>query len=753
MTTLDPALSPPRALQRVPLCFLTLLLGLSLTTTACSGCGDDAATPADTNAVSADSGGDMSSNPGDLVSTAPELSYVALDVDPTRVVHLPGARVTITATAFDQRDEALLQQPAFAWSVSPEGAATREAATGSWTLEREGAVTLSACAGEGGATRCAEARLNVDAAPPALMILEPSPGEEIDGAISSAIAVRGVVTDSNRIEGVFVNGQAVTPEADGTFSAEVAPHFGVNHIRAVALDGRRRESATVELDVLFGESFHPALAADSGLSGARFEDGLAIHLGQRFFDDQSRLMTTPEGAERTDDLADVLALLLEELDLLALLPNPVVSSSALTLSVERIALNAAQIELDITDQGLELYLAAPGLEVDTLGALDIEGTALDLSGGITASVSILASIAIDKSSAEAPFVVEVSRLDVAIEEASPSFNDPQADAIFTLAESALRLQLEGAITEALSASFIDAVPQLLATALNGLEETIREQDLSFEAPFSPEPIAILFSGEIDEVMSQRRRALILEVDASLAARGAPSYDSLGVAMTTPEGALSAAEWLERGRAQIALRLGLINGLLHGLWNTGLLELDATTLLPPDLSGLIKEARLKAKLAPVIKPASQGAPHDLVLEIGQLELELRTSLSDQLVTYGVSLGAGVDLDVIEGALTLEIAEEPELAIWVIEVEGGGVATLGAEELEGLFRTALWPQLTESLKESLALKLPTLELEQLGAYAPRLSDLTLSFEQIDRVEVRSGFILIHAQLAGELPPPTP
>lgn len=730
-------------LLRLTLCASVTLL------TACGGCGDDNAGVGDSptnNGSGADmagggggthngSGGDMGEVTGESLA-----AYVVVEAAPIKTLHKPADEITLVATVYNQADQ-ILTEEGVTWSVTPEGAAS-QGNEGKWTLVSEGELEFKACL-ESSPTTCASQTLLVDEDPPTIMLLEPTPGQEIDGQVQSTITVRGIAMQAT---GVFVNGQPMELDTEGNFSTTLSPTFGINHIKAIATDDRQRRTGDAELDVLYGQAFYPTL--DDGTSGTRFEDGLLLHLGQRFFDDGSTPMNLPDGSPVTEDLADILSLLLAEIDLISLVPNPVADSADLSLSVTRIDLNETRVQLRVVDDGLELYLSAPNLEVDTSGLLNIEGAGLNLDGGIDASISILATISIDKTSPDTPFIVEVQELDVAIENATSDFVDEQADAVFTLAESALRLQLENVVTSTLEDSFIDAIPQLLGDALNGLEGALNGQSFPLDAMLGNEPVDVTFAGAVQNARKDPLRAISLDIDTTLKAEAAPTKTSLGVAMMQTFEPYDVT-LLEQGRIQIALRLGLINGLLHGLWNANFLEIDATSILPDDLKSLVKEARISAKLPPLVKPAARGEAHDLFLELGQMELELRTALGDQLVTYGVSIGAGVDLSLENNELKLTISDEPQITIWVIGTEDGKTATLGADELTGLFEDLLWPQITSSLGEGLSLPLPVLDLSQLGTYAPSLNAFELNFEQLERIDTRDGFIVIHANLAGTLP----
>jgi hypothetical protein len=500
--------------------------------------------------------------------------------------------------------------------------------------------------------------------------------------------------------------------------------------------------------VLWAPAWEPGIQQEM-ISGTEFEDGLLLHLGRRFFDDGRPPLTNMEGASFTEDLADILTLLIRYIDLTSLIPNPVVDSDDLSLTISNFSLGRPTIEIDITEGGIALYLSADNLVIDTVGQLTVSDQTLDLTGTISAGIGILAAISIDKDGIGQPFVVEVTELEVAIERADSNFVDPEADAIFELAQSALRLQIETVLVDALRSSFIDTIPTLLSDALNGIETALSGQSFPLEPGFV-DPIDVTFSGRIEELEKNPRQSIEMRLRTSLVASTTSKNPSLGTPMMQPFES-GAIPLLQTSRIQIALRLALINGLLHGLWDAGLLDIDATDLLPEDLTSLVEEATVHATLPPVAVPPTKGEPYDLFLQIGQLELSLKSPLTGQTVIYGVNLSAGVNVGVTDNELAVTIAEEPIVKIWVIETDDGKAARLKPSQLEGLFRNQLWPELTGALGEGLGLPLPALEIPELGTYAPELSTFTLSFDQAGPIVVRDGFVIVESRLRGTLPAP--
>ena len=108
----------------------------------------------------------------------------------------------------------------------------------------------------------------------------------------------------------------------------------------------------------------------------------------------------------TTDLADVVELVVRHYDIRGQLPDPVVDSSTLTLRVTGVRVPEVRATLDVTDEGLEVFVQIGRLEADTEGSLDLAGEALDLGGGIHAIVSAYSRMTITKP-AGAPVEVTV----------------------------------------------------------------------------------------------------------------------------------------------------------------------------------------------------------------------------------------------------------------------------------------------------------------------------------------------------------
>ena len=728
------------------------LLGALGALSLLAACGDDQAKPkGPAQLVQNNTSPDMTPEPDPDDPTLRSPRYVVVTVDPARAVYGPGNLIKIAHQVFDGRG-ALADDQEVTWTpMAPEAASPRQN-PGEWAVgQREGELTFEACAqapGAQGQKVCGQATLLVDAGPPIIQITSPTPGQELSGEDGATIQITGTVTDTHGQPVAMVNGHQVMLDAQGGFTYTMTPTFGVNRVVVEATDGLSRTPSSAQLNVLWAPTYLPTEPTQDE-AAVTLPDGLMLRLGQRFVDDRVAPATSLEGATLTEDLADILTLLLRTIDLQSLIPNPVIDSTDVKLDVTRTSLGDARLRIDITPEGLELYLRSSDLTIDTAGFLTLVDQTLSLDGTVRASVAVLAKIKIDKQ-AGLPFEVQITELGVAIEDASSAFGDAQANAIFTLAQSALRAQIERVLVDALTASFLDAVPALLRDALNSLEAGLAMQSFPLDTGLGS-PLQIDFRGVVESLDISPLRQIGLRLSARLAAQTPPVMTSRGVALQAPL-VVGAAPFFDSSRLQIAIRLSMLNGLLHQLWRGGLLNLDVGALLPDGLSNLVKSALITGRMAPVMTPPLKGEQADLELTVGQLELA--ADFGQDQVTYGVWMSAGLTVSVVNDQLVVAIDPTPKLETWIISSTTPR-PRISAEQLRSLLLSQVWPQLTAALGQGLMLNLPVLDLSSLGAYSPALTQFTLSFAQVRPLVVRDEFLILDSTLRGVLPPlmPTP
>ncbi|MFU8805800.1 MAG: hypothetical protein ACNA8W_18455, partial [Bradymonadaceae bacterium] len=540
---------------------------------------------------------------------------------------------------------------------------------------------------------------------------------------------------------VHLNGMPVEVNQEGHFSASLIPHFGVNSIEVIASDNVHSQSTRKRFDVLWAADY---LLPEEDRNGLRLDDGIAFRLGQGFFDNGLPPTVLSEQQIITEDLADIIYLLLSYIDLGESIPNPVVDSDVFYLEVGDVDVHEPYVEIDVTDDGLELFIQISHLQAATAGHIELSDRTLDLTGHILASLSIIAQITVSKDGPELPFDIELANFELAIESAEAHFESVEANAIFELAESALRENLEALLLDTISTSFVDVLPDFLLDLFSSLEQAMADRSFEIDLGLG-QPFALSFDGRIGFLDTHYREALegAVEVDMSVDLP-AIHIHSRGVPLMMP--LVKEPPFFYTSRIQIGLRLAMVNGMLHTLWNAGLLELDVGDLLPDGVAALIQDASFSAKLPPLLSPPLFGEPHDLLLHLGQIEVHLEYAA--QTDVFAANLVVGVDLVVDHGEIGIQIADEPRLALWLVETTGSA-PVLNEQNLRQLILAQLWPELEASLGAGLSFGLPVPDLGALADYAPALEALALELRMTRPLAVRDGFILLDTAFEGILP----
>lgn len=677
---------------------------------------------------------------------SPDPAAIEARIDPSRLWYHTGQVVTLTGVVTDFVGEPI-EDVTVLWIAEPAGAVTEGAPPSDprqarYTLDATGTIVFTGCVVPTDEmqrpTLCDTVDVRVDDGMPSLEVETPVPGAELDDP--DGIVVRGSVADRSVVR-VYVNGQLAPTDDLGRFEATVPAEFGVNHLLVDASDGLT-DPSQVRMDVLWAPTYTPALSAD-GRPELALDDGLALRLGQPFFDDGVPL--DPDATPlRTRDLADLLELVIGHVDVSSLIPDPVVDNPpTFTLRVGSVSLGQPRAELDVTADGADLFVRLAGVSAETSGALIVEGTSLPLTGTIRASAVAYARILVRKESEEAPVEVSVAELAVGIESLEGTFVSSETAAVFRLAEGLFRMTLEDLLVDAVRDTVETSVPAVLRDALTAVDGALAGQSFTLDsAPFPP--ITILVDGAMTSLETAYRREMLATLRTTIGT-DVPSVhpESRGVARIDA-GAMS-PRFFRDGAVSLGVRLAVLNGLLHALWSSGLLDVDVSSLLPEGIRGLVSEARLTGRLPPVLRPARAEETDDLVLSVGQLELEVL--FMGAPARFAVSIDAGVTLDVAGNAISLGIAETPEITVWTL-VPASNPRSLSAETVRALL-VELWPDLRSSVADGLALELPLPGLGDLGGLAPDLAGLTLELETTDRMRERGGVLVLDARLVGTLP----
>lgn len=704
--------------------------------------GLDTADTADT----ADVAPDVPPEPDTREPSEPEL--IVVSVSPGLSVYRVGRRATPSAIVYDQYAEEM-SGTEVNWTVVPEDAAELTD-TGSWRFLREGAVTFRACIPlneDGTLNICGSKKVVVDIGSPELEIYTPEGGAELVSSEHPTITITGRAWDTNGTLRVYVEGERVVLDADGNFSADVRPIYGINHFTVVASDGLNNTATKRAVDVMWAPHFHPmGIDPLTGNISAAYPEGLIMQLNQNYLDADEPIVIDPEDPIlRTRDIAGLLEFVLSEVDVMSFIgTEPISDSESLQLAVPDATLGNPQVDIRVTDDGLEIFIGIPGLRVETEGMFNLPGKGdVSLDGAVGLAASALIDLTVHKYSEAEDLVIEVNSIEVALEDAVGEFVDPDLNAVIELAETLLFFTLEDLALQTLEDAFLADLPLLLADALGSIEGSILDESIELDLGLGGPPINLNLAATLNTILPQARSSLNIDFGLDVGADVAPAFpSSRGIAMSAPFD--TPPPLFTTSRVQIAARVPLLNGILHTLWNSGLLNIDATSVLPPAVSILMEGAQITGQLPPHITASRPGAlDYQFILTVGQLEMEIWKG--EQRDLLGINLYVGVSLEIVDNTLNVVVQTEPQIQMWFID-PGEDPIFDDVSTLSGLFADLLWPMLTEELEEGLSIDLPEIDLSAIGDFAPRLSDMTLALVLDHPVEIREGYFVLDGAFEG-------
>jgi len=590
-------------------------------------------------------------------------------------------------------------------------------------------------------------------------VTSPSPGDELLEAETPMIAVSGSVATESPEFGVleaWVNGTRVDVAADGSFTTQITPEVGINHLKVQGGDGITALVAQ-ELDVVWAPAYLPPNAGTTGFDVA---GALSLSLGQRFFDARTLgttldLSTSPVVAR---DLSSALELILWHVDLASLLGGQLSFGSGnaqLTVVIPKATPAATIVDARIIDdpqQAIDLSIDLNGVFLEMTGTFTFGNRTLAIAGGITADLHASArmTLSLDETGAVDVTVINVTAQVGPLVPGFTGADGDELDAFITIGNNDFRTLIEGLIEAELIPTFTDKVPPLLETLLGATNNLLNDVELTLD-PGLGSAVTLQLDGAIGA----------LEVVAGPATGTQPGHVSVQQDLTVrttatpvhPESrgaarldAQPAAPNTLTSSVHLVLRQELLNTLLHSLWNSGLLE--GTTMF----GGL--SATVSSKLAPVVRPTPpesdckiDGVRCDVIVQLGQLEV----GLTDLEQKFAVNAQAGARIIVDGTKVSLKIQDVPTLIVWELSTVSGGV--LSPDAVSALIVDLVWPELFGAIGERLSIELPLPDLQELGlsTLSPDLADAQLLLQMRQRPTVTGGFLTLGAEL--ELATPQP
>ncbi len=657
-------------------------------------------------------------------------AWVEVSLNPRWPLYDLDDEVTATATAWDRHG--FETAATLRWETEPPGIARVDEA-GAMSLLGEGQGVVRACAGD----VCGQAAFYVDADAPVLQVNEPGRGATLGEDGGATIRVSGTATDTGGTVTVRVNGVRVDLGEGGVFAIDLPAKPGINRIVTTADDGVRQPAVVDARDVLWAPEYLPVEA-----DGVVLPAALTLRLDQAVLDADGAL-ELPEGAGDVEltELAQIVEALLAVAAVDDLLGDPnVAGGEGFALQLLGVSLGEPEVDLLFSATGMEVFLRLPRVEIEVDGGLALEGEEIPLDGTLRAGIAAYAAMDLGLAD-DGGFAVEVVETGVAVESIGGVFEDPTAQVLVRTLGSRLRT-VAGDLARGLTDQVIrEELPGIVDDALGSLIAAVAEIPLSFDTGIEGAPPIDLMLRLTPETLTLRReRSMRVDLRGEVRQAGpvAAPHPDPGVLVLSSD---DYAELPGDGFGA-ALRVGLINMLLHEIWRAG--ALNFAPPLPPEAGILFDAISIDAWLPPVVAPSAPGAERPLEVQIGDLRL-LATRLGAQAPDiYSLNVRVGVTLAADGGAITLAVGEEPE--VQAVLVEQGSDQPLSADALGGLVAMLVWPQVAGALDGGLGLALPAGRIDPggLGDLAPRVQGITLgpSFAGVPVLE--EGRMLIEGAL---------
>jgi hypothetical protein len=579
-------------------------------------------------------------------------------------------------------------------------------------------------------------------------ITSPSPGAELVTGGRRTITVTGTVATTTPSRGAleaWVNGTRVAAEK-GAFTAEVAAEPGVNHIKVEGGDGIA-PLVGQELDVIWAPGYLPPAAGQTGFD---LPAALKLELGQRFFD--ARLLGTAFD-HRADpavarDVASALELILWNMNLAGLLPPGGIQAgqdgTSLRIAIPAVTPSNIVVDARIVDgaqPAIALNIDLLGVFLGMSGNLTLASRTLVIDGGLTADLHASARLTLG-TAADGSIAVAVTGVTATVGALNPGFvgaNGQELNGLIAVGGSSFRTLIENLIDEQLIPPFTSKLPPLLQSLLGAADQLLSNLSFTLD-PGLGTPVTLQLGGHLaglDVAAGVTAGHVTVPLDLTVRTSGAPTHPaSLGAARLDTSGATPV---LDTSGLHLGIRLDLLNGLLHALWNAGLLEGTLTS------AGLT--AHVSAKLPPVVHPTPassackiDGGRCDIQLQLGQVQLDL----PDFGQSFAINATAGARIKITGNTVSLAIQMTPDLRVWETSTMPDG--TLTPDVVSTLISGVVWPKLFGAIGSNLTFQLPLPDLASLGLgdIAPALAHAQLSLQAGPRPTVTPTELVLGADL---------
>ncbi|HPB49851.1 MAG TPA: hypothetical protein PLY68_01560 [Myxococcota bacterium] len=689
----------------------------------------------------------------DLKVLADVASGLQLSLVPAKANYKVGNQVKVGFTLVDKYGNPVAGGAITEPTVSPvEGITELEADPFQFQFGAEGVYTFSACVVDDPA-KCDTIEAYCDGTAPLLVIEYPERAAMLQG--DRTIVVTGTVHDDvGGLEELTINGSLVSVQDDNTFEFPMTAVQGLNIIDAVATDVFGQKVRSMR-SYLFSDVYYPAIPEDTKLS--LIPDAARVYLDDKLLDNDA-------DAADTATIAAIAEEVFSTIDLVAMLPNPLVQQKVLLcdylVTIKSITYDRPTVNAYFYSEnggGIAIDVVIPNFA--GVGRIEGENWSCIKDDFTMSADKLLINIGINLSVDQATHQLKISSRGTEVE-----FENLDINIGWTV--DWLLGMLNSTITDVLKATINDQVDGIINDLQADANEAIGE------------PIAIPIDGFIPGMANMVLYATVQpertdfvpeggQIDVSLAVTADKHVDRENIPGSIGRGACLTGvpevfefDKVNPGKINAAVNNDIISQAAFALWYTGGLKINLTAEAAAEMGlDLAKYgfadlvAQIDALLPPIIHTCGR---ENLVAQLGDAYLEVNTSnffgrpLDMHAFLYAeleVELTVQQNLDGTQ-TLFLQILEPNRLDLNIVEIneEWRGDEQTLIDTITGLI-----PSL---IADPFDIQIPSFNLADLGGESVKLPNLDL-FIVIQQIEQILGHTFLEAGLriapGAETPPP--
>ncbi|MCA9709066.1 MAG: hypothetical protein KDK70_24690 [Myxococcales bacterium] len=567
-------------------------------------------------------------------------------------------------------------------------------------------------------------QIDVDFPPRAATLRDEGPLVTVTGTVTSAAAP---------ISWLRINGEDVPVGDDGSFSHDVTAQVGGNTLVLETLDTLDVPRKRVQ-SFLWSPSYRLPTVPDDGIA----DEGLAIYLDQLTLDDGNHMPPV-------DDLATLLDIALGSIDIQQFIDptTPITSSAGYNVYLTTIAYSTTDVTLEAIDGGIHLEGFLYGITGDlvfdcTIPACQIAGgdgtgdmsiTYIQVSSDLMLSINASHQLVVDSANTE----TSVVGLDINSDNAWTNF-------LITV----IQPFIIGGIVADIEAELTNQVDTLLGPSLsqafNGLAPNSVLAFPNIADPMQPIEVELVtdfystdfHDGVAPPAGSPPQGGVITMRGGGYANDVVTPYENLGIPDRYGCGEGGGLSMPRTGELEIGLSDDLLNQLLHGAWQGGLLEFDMPAELLTGGGGLIDDLQIhiSGMLAPT---ASDCRPDGEVrVHLGDVRIDASLTLGTAPISFVAysSMLASLEFTPTGSGVEITIAGVESIDTELTVAEDASIAN------EPLLVTTLESQLVDGVVQAIAsgglgaIELPQIDLSATLGLPPGTAALNISTDEAVR-----------------------